>query len=75
MNKLLNPNAIVVERNENLVIIRFNRPKLRSPLSVAVLVELHSIADDLYSQTDVETVIFTGVDDVFASGADLREIA
>ncbi len=67
--------AILVENVGKPKIIRFNRPKLRSPLSVAVLVELHSIVDELSLQTDVETVVFTGVDDVFASGADLREIA
>ena len=70
-----NSQAIIVENAETTTIIRFNRPKLRSPLSVSVLMELHSIADDLSLRTDVETVVFTGVDDVFASGADLREIA
>ncbi len=63
--------AIIVEKQGNTTIIRFNRPEIRSPLSVAVLVELDKILDAVAD----ETIIFTGVDDVFASGADLREIA
>lgn len=63
--------AILVENKENLVIIRFNRPEIRSPLTIAVLEELNEILDSIND----ETIIFTGVKDVFASGADLREIA
>jgi enoyl-CoA hydratase len=63
--------AIIVENIDNLVIIRFNRPEIRSPLTIAVLVEL----DDILDKISGEKVIFTGTDDVFASGADLREIA
>lgn len=62
--------AIVIEKKENEVIIRFNRPEIRSPLTVAVLVELDQILDTISG----ETIIFTGTKDVFASGADLREI-
>lgn len=64
-------NAIVVENHSNAVIIRFNRPEIRNPLSISVLEELHEILD----QTDKTNIIFTGKDDVFASGADLREIS
>jgi enoyl-CoA hydratase len=63
--------AVLVEKKENLVIIRFNRPEIRSPLTIAVLSELNEMLDNVND----ETIIFTGVDDVFASGADLREIA
>jgi enoyl-CoA hydratase len=63
--------AIIVENEDSHVIITFNRPEIRSPLSVAVLVELDKILDAVAD----ETIIFTGVGDVFASGADLREIA
>jgi enoyl-CoA hydratase len=63
--------AVVIEKKQNLIIIRFNRPEIRSPLTIAVLVELNEILDSIAD----EAIIFTGVDDVFASGADLREIA
>lgn len=66
---------LLLETKENIIIIRFNRPEIRSPLSIAVLEELHQIMDDLADRTDIEKVIFTGVDNVFASGANLNEIA
>jgi len=68
-------NAIELEfLNENLI-IRFNRPEIRSPLSVFVLEELHGILDETAQDKSIEKIIFTGKADVFASGADLREIA
>ena len=67
--------AVIVEEIGQSVVIRFNRPELRSPLSVAVLEELARIVGELERRNEIERVIFTGVGDVFASGADLREIA
>jgi enoyl-CoA hydratase/carnithine racemase len=67
--------AILTEVIENVLIIRFNRPEIRSPLSIAVLENLHEILDEIEENKIVETIIFTGAGDVFASGADLREIA
>jgi enoyl-CoA hydratase len=64
-------NAIIVENLSNVVIIQFNRPEIRSPLSIFVLEELHQILDETVNKK----IIFTGKTDVFASGADLREIA
>jgi len=63
--------AIEIEYLPNSLIIRFNRPEIRSPLSIFVLEGLHEILD----QNKKENLIFTGKGDVFASGADLREIA
>lgn len=71
MNKSSNSKPILVETKEHSVMIRFNRPEIRSPLTIAVLTELDEILDSIND----ETIIFTGVKDVFASGADLREIA
>lgn len=64
-------NALLVENFPKAVIIRFNRPEIRSPLSIFVLEELHEILDE----TTKTNIIFSGKGDVFASGADLREIA
>lgn len=65
-------NALIVEKIGRGLVVRFNRPEIRNPLSVAVLEELRGIVDGADS---CERLIFTGVGDVFASGADLREIA
>jgi enoyl-CoA hydratase/carnithine racemase len=64
-------NAVIVENLPNVVIIQFNRPEIRNPLSIFVLEELHKILDEAAQNN----IIFTGKEDVFASGADLHEIA
>ncbi|MGI8813660.1 MAG: enoyl-CoA hydratase/isomerase family protein [Pyrinomonadaceae bacterium] len=65
--------AIEVEQRANAIIVRFVRPEIRNPLSVEVVKELQRLLDDIAPW--VERVIFTGAGNVFASGADLREIA
>jgi enoyl-CoA hydratase len=67
-------NALLVEQVGRKIIIRFNRPELRNPLSVNVLNELTRLMGAIKNRDDIDAVIFTGVGDVFASGADLREI-
>jgi enoyl-CoA hydratase len=67
----VNSRAVIVEYLPDALVIRFNRPEIRSPLSIFVLEELHAILDE----TTANNIIFTGIDGVFASGADLREIA
>lgn len=65
--------GLTSEVREKAFVIRFDRPKIRNPLSIPVLESLTSIfADGLEG---FKAVIFTGTGDVFASGADLREIA
>jgi enoyl-CoA hydratase len=68
-------NPLIVEHTKNTMIITFNRPKERSPLSISALEKLDEILDKYASDNDLEKIIFTGSEDVFASGADLREIA
>jgi enoyl-CoA hydratase len=68
-------NAVIIEEAGRNLVVRFNHPEIRSPLSIAVLETLSRIVADIRDREDIERVIFTGVGDVFASGADLREIA
>lgn len=65
-------NPLLIERRGPAAVITFNRPEIRSPLSIEVL---ENLIDTILSSTGAERLIFTGVGDVFASGADLREIA
>lgn len=74
MSSLDSP-PILADVNERIAVIRFNRPTQRNPLSVDILQNLQTITLDLFSRTDVDGVIFTGTDDVFASGANIRELA
>jgi enoyl-CoA hydratase/carnithine racemase len=67
--------GFVAERTEAALVIRFDRPEIRSPLSVYVLEGLAAVFDDSHVLAGFAAVIFTGTGDVFASGADLRKIA
>lgn len=65
-------NAIKVEQRGRNTIVYFTRPEIRSPLSIGVLEEVNAVVSGV---RDIDALIFTGTGDVFASGADLREIA
>lgn len=68
-------NQVILEKISPVAVITFNRPHERSPLSIAVLENLHAILDELTADESIEKIVFTGKEDVFASGANLREIA
>ena len=66
--------AVVVETRENVAVVRFNRPAERNPLSVATLEELDDALSAFSSSDTIQAVIFTGTQDIFASGANIREL-
>jgi enoyl-CoA hydratase len=68
------PSSLVTQINGSVAVIRFNRPAERNPLSLATLIELRTSFSTLAADSNVEAIIFTGTDDVFASGADIREL-
>jgi len=67
--------AIIIENIGGAVVLRFNRPEIKNPLSVETLRELDEIFDVWQSNRNVEKIIFTGSGDTFAAGANLNEIA
>jgi enoyl-CoA hydratase len=69
-----NEQAVIVEARSSLAILRINRPAERNSLSVETLEELDSAISSLTPRTDISTIIFTGTGDVFASGANIREL-
>lgn len=66
-------NAVSLERIENCLVIRLIRPEIRNPLSVEVVEYLTSVVEGV--GPSVARVVITGMGNVFAAGADLREIA
>lgn len=66
--------TLLIESRPPLAIIRFNRRAERNPLSTATLNHLDAALSALTSRDDLRAIIFTGTGDVFASGADIREI-
>ena len=67
--------AVLVETQSGLAVIRLNRPAARNPLSVQTLQELDQAISALKSRRDINALIFTGTNDVFASGANIRELS
>lgn len=67
--------AVIIERLNRTVILRFNRPDIKNPLSIETLELLSKIFNELELNEDVKKIIFTGSGDTFASGANLNEIA
>lgn len=65
---------VIVETRDSSAIIRFNRPAERNPLSSATLEELDKAFSALATRRDINAIIFTGTGDVFASGANIREL-
>jgi enoyl-CoA hydratase len=66
--------SLTIELTGCVAIIQFNRPAERNPLSIATLSELRTSFSTVAANPNVEAIIFTGTDDVFASGADIREL-
>lgn len=66
---------VVVENIDALAVLRFNRPAQRNPLSSPTLRALEELFSRLSADRNVGAIIFTGSADVFASGADIRELS
>jgi enoyl-CoA hydratase len=65
---------VVVEERDTLAVIRINRPEQKNSLSAATLSDLDEAFTTLSARDRINAIIFTGTRDVFASGADIREL-
>ena len=73
---LLEPNGLVeVSTERRRAIVRFISPETRNPLSTPVLRILERAIEKCERIDYLDELIFTGTGEIFASGADLREIA
>ncbi|MBC7910812.1 MAG: enoyl-CoA hydratase/isomerase family protein [Pyrinomonadaceae bacterium] len=70
-----NYRAIITEHHGSHAIVRLNRPAERNSLSVKILEELEAVVSALVERRDITAIIFTGTGDVFASGANIRELS
>lgn len=66
--------AIVTDVSGSTAVIRLNEPAKRNPLSGSTLNRLRDVVSSLTAREDLRVIIFTGSEDVFASGADIREL-
>lgn len=68
------PRTVIVEINDSLAVLRLNNPSQRNALSRDTLEELERALSALLARADLQAIIFTGTDDVFASGASINEL-
>jgi enoyl-CoA hydratase/carnithine racemase len=67
--------AVRIEDHAACAVIRLNRPRERNPLSISTLEALERVISSLLLRADINRIIFTGAEDVFASGANIREVS
>jgi enoyl-CoA hydratase/carnithine racemase len=65
---------VIADLLGSLAVIRINRREQRNSLSVATLSEIEETFDRFAQSDEINAIIFTGTSDVFASGADIREL-
>lgn len=65
----------LVEIDDRIAIVTFNRPKSLNALSKEVLNEFHDLLKNLNANESVRVIILTGAGDrAFVAGADIREL-
>src|SRR6266542_687249 len=67
--------GLIVEIVDSIAIIRFDRPAKRNSLSQDLLDRLEKALSACLSRDDIVALIFIGIGDVFASGADILELS
>ena len=60
--------------NENLVLLRLNRPEVRNALSPELREELRDAVLSLDADPQVRAIVMTGGETIFAAGADIRSL-
>jgi len=66
--------GLVTEVFDSIAILRFASPASRNSLSAKILSQMEHTLTSILAREDINTVIFTGTKDVFASGADIMEL-
>lgn len=65
---------VLVEERGRVAVLRLNRPEQKNSLSISTLSCLEAAFAALSAREEIAAVVFTGARDVFASGADIREL-
>ena len=68
--------TLLVEKQDHIATVSFNRPKALNALSDTVLKELDAVVTELTEDDDIRGVIFTGSGEkAFVAGADIKELS
>lgn len=76
MNKGIGNNFVDVDYTiQKIAIVKINRPEAKNALNGEVRKQLAQIFSELSFNDEINAVVLTGGDEVFAAGADLKEMA
>lgn len=65
---------ILFEKENNVAIVKMNRPKALNALNSETLKELESVVDEIANDEDIYAVVITGEGKAFVAGADITEM-
>jgi enoyl-CoA hydratase len=71
----MNFDTILIEIQERVGLIRFNRPKSRNALNSPMLRELMEALEAFDADDDIGAIVIAGDDKAFAAGADIKQMA
>lgn len=67
---------IILETNEGIATVTFNRPNALNALNSALLAELSRALDEVAGNEDIRVLVLTGAGEkAFVAGADIKELA
>jgi enoyl-CoA hydratase len=66
------PEHLLVERREHVLVLRMNRPEAKNAFSPNMLARLAEAWEQADSDESIRCVVLTGSDEVFCAGADLK---
>jgi enoyl-CoA hydratase len=72
---MINYSTILVETQERVGLIRFNRPKVFNALNRTLLGELMQALNEFDGNEEIGAMVITGDQRAFASGADIKDMA
>lgn len=67
--------TVLVERHDNVLLARLNRPEALNALNTELCGELVAILDDADRDPVIGAIVITGSRKAFAAGADVKEMA
>ncbi|MEO0074725.1 MAG: enoyl-CoA hydratase-related protein [candidate division WOR-3 bacterium] len=71
----MNYKNLILTIEDNIAIIKFNRPQVLNALNTETILELENILDELAHNDNVRVIILTGEGKAFVAGADISEMS
>ena len=64
--------TLILEKNENVALVRLNRPEAYNALNDQLMNELTAVLDVLENDDSIGAIVLTGSEKAFAAGADIK---